>query len=233
MARRARRPEGSRGPDAWVVTYGDMMSLMLVFFVMLVSFSSIQETKFHDAAASLRGAFGVAEQMPSALRVPDLVTEAAAQRARRQAAAEVRELEQSLLSLGLDREVDLELTAQGLLIRVHAPFLFESGRADLRPEAGKLLGRLAATLQRFPQAVLVEGHTDSVPISTGRFPSNWELSAARAVAVARTLQAAGIPPARLTATGCGEWRPLDDNATAAGRERNRRVEIRLSWRPQE
>lgn len=229
MARRRRQAGDKKGLDVWIMTYGDMMSLLLVFFILIVSFSTIQETKFHDAAASLRGAFGLATLPPTTLRLPELAASRDEERRRREVVGETRELEQTLLAAGLDREVDVEVTPRGVAIRVNAPFLFGSGRADLRPEATGLLERLAGFLARFPQPVRVEGHTDSVPIRGGPFASNWELSAARAVAVARTFQAAGVAPARLSATGYGEYRPAADNNTAEGRERNRRVEILLEW----
>jgi chemotaxis protein MotB len=131
---------------------------------------------------------------------------------------------------GLDREVEVELREEGALFRFTAPFLFASGEAELRSEAGPVLTRLGGLFRKFPAEVLIEGHTDAVPVHSARFASNWELSAARAVAVARYFQEDGLPAERLAATGYGEYRPVGDNATAAGRAANRRVEILLRWR---
>lgn len=228
--RRRRAPGEPEEYAAWVMTYGDLMSLLLVFFVFIVSFSTIQESKFHDAAVSLRGAFGLASYPPTVLQLPELAAARELARERQEATDRARELEQSLLAAGLDREVDIEVTERGVAIRVNAPFLFASGRAQLRPEAQALLERLGGFLARFPQPVRVEGHTDAVPISTERFGSNWELSAARAVAVARAFQAAGLDPGRLSAAGYGEHRPAAGNGTPEERARNRRVEILMEWR---
>lgn len=227
--RRRNRPEEKKGLDIWVMTYGDMMSLLLVFFILLVSFSTIQESKFSEAAASLRGAFGMTSYPPTSLRLPELATSRELARQRQEAVSEVRKLERTLLDNGLDREVDIEVGQGGIAIRMNAPFLFASGRAELRGEAEPLLAQLAQLLAGFTYPVRVEGHTDSVPIHTALFASNWELSAARAVAVARALERAGLKPARLSAAGCGEHRPLAGNDTEEGRARNRRVEIMMEW----
>lgn len=228
--RRRVPPEEPGEYNAWVMTYGDLMSLLLVFFVFIVSFSTIQESKFHDAALSLRGAFGLTSYPPTVQQLPEVAAVRELARQRQEATDRARELEQSLLAAGLDREVDIAVTERGVAIRVNAPFLFASGRADVRPEAQALLGRLAGFLGRFPQPVRVEGHTDAVPISTARFASNWELSAARAVAVAREFQAAGVAPERLSAAGYGEHQPVAANGTEDERARNRRVEILMEWR---
>ena len=112
-------------------------------------------------------------------------------------------------------------------IRIHAPFLFGSGQADLLAEPKKILGELSILFRKFPYLVRIEGHTDSMPINSISFPSNWELSAARAVTVARYFQGLGLPPERIAATGFGEYHPIAENGTAGGREKNRRVEILL------
>ncbi len=228
--RRARKSsEEKKGLDIWVMTYGDMMSLLLTFFILLVSFSSIQESKFRDAMISLQTAFGVETFPPTVVRLPEIVPPPPHAPAA-DVQSKVQELEQSLLAAGLDRQVDVRVTEKGVAFRIKAPFLFESGQADLRPAATALLDTLAGFLSQMEQTVRVEGHTDSVPIRTTRFPSNWELSAARAIAVARHFQGRGVPPARLLAAGYGEYRPVADNATVEGRERNRRVELFLEMK---
>jgi chemotaxis protein MotB len=121
----------------------------------------------------------------------------------------------------------VEITATGVTFRIAAPVLFASGTASLKREDTGVLEELAGMIRKYPYEVRVEGHTDDRPIATLFFPSNWHLSAARAVTVASRLQELGVAPQRLGATGYGEFRPLDDNATPAGRERNRRVEIFL------
>jgi len=123
--------------------------------------------------------------------------------------------------------VNIKVTDKGIAIRINAPFLFPSGRAALKTGAVGVLDSLAVFLGKVPYPVRIEGHTDSIPINTARFPSNWELSAARAVAVTRALQGGGVAPDRIAAIGCGEYRPLAPNTTPEGRAENRRVEIFL------
>jgi chemotaxis protein MotB len=224
-----------KGLDEWVMTYGDMMSLLLTFFVLIVSFSSMQETKFEQAAQSLKVAFNVLEKPEAVieLNTPIVPRKEYDTPADLEFLFEVRSIEKVVLEQQQEKDVQVEITDEGVLFRMSAPFLFASGQAELLPEAAPLLDRLARMFRKFPAAVRVEGHTDDIPIQSGRFPSNWELSATRAVAVARYFQGTGLPPERLSATGYGEFQPVADNATPEGRAANRRVEILLKWRPRE
>ena len=223
-----------KGLDEWVMTYGDMMSLLLTFFVLIVSFSSMQEVKFEQAAQSLKEAFGVLAKPEAVIELNQpLVPRHEFRETDLQFLYEVRSIEKAVLEQGREQDVQVEIRDDGVLFRMTAPFLFGSGNADLRPESAPLLDRLARMFRKFPAEVRVEGHTDDVPIASARFPSNWELSAARAVSVARYFQGAGLPPGRLAAVGYGEHRPVAENATAEGRSRNRRVEILLKWSGQQ
>jgi len=216
-----------QGLDGWVMTYGDMMSLLLTFFVLIVSFSSMQETKFKEAALSLRKAFGVLVQPQSVINFNDPLVPKSDFSQRDDILFEIRELEMALLEAGVQQQVQVDFTPEGVVFRVNAPVLFAPGRAQLQPGSEAVLGRLTEFFRKFPNEVRVEGHSDAVPIATARFPSNWDLSAARAVSVARYFQEQGVPPERLVACGYGEHRPLAPNDTEAGRARNRRVEIFL------
>jgi chemotaxis protein MotB len=227
MARKNRQIEAKKGGDAWLMTYGDMMSLLLTFFVLIVSFSSIQEAKFQEAAASLRAAFGVLMQQPSVINMNQPIIPRAFEKQREDILTEVRKLEQVLLDLQMDRQVDVTVSDQGVTLRIASSQLFDSGKADLKPQTRTVLETLGQFLRKFPNTVWVEGHTDSVPIRNDRFPSNWELSAGRAAAVARFFEGSGVDPQRLAAVGYGEYRPLASNETEEGRARNRRVEIFL------
>ncbi len=233
MAKRDRCPPQKKGSDSWIMTYGDMMSLLLTFFVLIVSFSSIQESKFQEAAMSLSDAFGVLQSPPSVIEMRDDVVTPLKSASQRDILHEVREMEQSLLDMGLDQEIDIEVTEEGVAFRIHAPFLFESGKADLKSETQGVLNTLAKFIKKVPYPLRIEGHTDSIPIATKQFPSNWELSAARAVSVARYFQAQGVIPQRLEAVGYGEYHPLATNETPAGREANRRVEMFLKVDPEQ
>jgi chemotaxis protein MotB len=125
-------------------------------------------------------------------------------------------------------QIELQRLNARLRVRALAGLLFAPGAAELRPEGRAFVQHVAATLRRFPDyRVIVEGHTDAQPISTAAFPSNWELSSARAARVARLLADSGVHPARLSAAGFAEWQPIADNDDAAGRARNRRIEVSI------
>ncbi len=214
--------------DGWVMTYADMMSLLLTFFILIVSFSTLQQSKFHQAAQSLQEAFGILQFPESVIEFknpvyPDRSNDAA----EAEVYYEMQEIEQIILENGLDREVQVQMQENGILFRIQAPFLFGSGQADLLAEPMKILGELSVLFRKFPHLIRIEGHTDSMPINSIRYPSNWELSAARAVTVARYFQGLGLSPERIAATGFGEYHPIAANNTAQGREKNRRVEILL------
>ncbi|MFN2371828.1 MAG: flagellar motor protein MotB [Candidatus Krumholzibacteriia bacterium] len=231
---RQKKIVAKKGLDGWVMTYGDMMSLLLTFFVLIVSFSSMQEVKFEQAAKSLKDAFGVMAKPEAVieLNVP-LVPTDTFRESDLEFLYEIRSVEKEVLDREVQDDVQVEIRDDGVLFRMNAPFLFDSGRAELRPEAAPVLDRLGRMFRKFPAEVRVEGHTDDVPIASGRFPSNWELSAARAVSVARYFQAAGLPAGRLAATGYGEHRPVAGNDSPQGRTANRRGEILLKWNGRE
>ncbi len=227
MAKNKRATIVKQGLPGWVMTYGDMMTLLLTFFVLIVSFSSMQDAKFKEVALSLRKAFGIMIEPQSVLRVADPVIPRFEIEENRELIVELELVRAELVNQGLTNAVELDFVPDGIVFRLEAPVLFAPASADLVPRSHEVLDTVAGFLQKFPGEIRVEGHADDIPISTPRFPSNWELSASRAGAVARYFQGRDLPPARIAATGLAEFRPLADNATAAGRARNRRVEIFL------
>jgi len=219
-----------QGLDGWVMTYGDMMSLLLTFFVLIVSFSSMQETKFEQAAASLADAFGVLANPESVIEFNNpIVPNHTPVDEEAEALYEVRSVERFILEHNLGDQVEVEVTQQGVLFRLDAPFLFKSGSTELEQAPAGLFEEISGFFRKFPYQVKIGGHTDNVPIGSARYPSNWELSAGRAVTVARYFQELGVPPERVAATGYGEYRPLVGNDTPEGRTRNRRVEVFLQF----
>ncbi len=129
-------------------------------------------------------------------------------------------------------QIEIEQLREGLRLNMTQDILFASGSARLAPAGQSLLRKVAGQIRQIPNEVEVQGHTDDVPISTSRFPSNWELAAARATEVVRLLASAGVDAGRLSAISYGEFRPVASNETAEGRARNRRIEIRLSPIPE-
>ncbi len=133
------------------------------------------------------------------------------------------DLERTLAPLIDDKLVTVKRSELWIEVQINSDILFPSGSAELQPLARETVGKLAHVLAQVPNAVRVEGYTDNRPINTWQFPSNWELSSARAASVVHLFVRDGIPPDRLAMIGYGEYRPVGDNATAEGRNANRRV----------
>ena len=228
MRDRGRKEEGEKGAPAWMVTYGDLMSLLLTFFVLLASFSSIELSKFKQAMGSFLGALGVLESDRGRMTYSETFVSYQTSLNR-----SLEWFSWFVQRQGLSDMVSVYESEEGLRIRISNPLLFDLGRAEVKARARELLRQIAFMLGDLPCDVVVEGHTDDLPIHTDRFPSNWELSAIRAVNVVKVLAEYGVPPGRLTAVGYGEYRPLRPNDSEEHRALNRRVEIFVRWRNDE
>lgn len=228
MARKRKSSEERRGAPEWMVTYGDMMTLLLTFFVLIVSFSSIQLAEFQKAMGSLKGALGVLKTYPSPSHLykvpsPDILRLSTTTRQQG-----MDDLKQYIATEGIDEAVTLRETDKGIAVTIESPILFDLGRADLKPQFLPLLDHIAA-MAVDAKEVIIEGHADDLPINTPQFPSNWELSAARALSVLHYFEKKGLDPHRMAAVGYGEFRPRFPNDTEEHRRKNRRVEIYLNF----
>ncbi|MBL8027214.1 MAG: OmpA family protein [Fibrobacteres bacterium] len=226
VERKKKEEEVEEGAPGWVVTYGDCMSLLLTFFILILSFSSIQQTKFEDATASIKRSLGFMPKNTSLFKYPNsnpAYGEAESERI----ISEMQEFKVKISENNLSDNVKTMLTDKGARFIVYDPLLFESGSAELKREAYGPLMLIADMLRKFPDTdIRVEGYTDDIPISTYKFQSNWELSSARAISVVRFfIDKANLSPNKLGATGYGEHRPLAENNSSEGRSKNRRVEI--------
>lgn len=222
-----REEEGPRGAPIWMTTYGDMVTLLLTFFVMLFAFSEIDKAKYDQIAESLRGAL---KGMPSVLERP--AGEISVLEPSPMITPEFEGLYESLNELLDDEEVagatDIYMDERGLVVSFKEELFFDIGSAEIKPAARDLLRRVGQILARGENQIRVEGHTCDLPIRTERFPSNWELSVGRATNVTRFLiDEAGVPPNRLAATGYAEFRPMVPNTSEENRAKNRRVDIVL------
>lgn len=210
-----------------MVTYGDLMSLLLTFFVLLLSFSTISEEDFQEALLSLQGALGV---LPDQLTYVQVNPQPRPTRPSHKSIEELaRKMRRKLQVMGKLEEVKVEFDQEGgLNIRLPSEILFESGQPELRQEAYGVLDDMAVLFNEMPEAIFeVRGHTDNRPVSgQGEFRDNHALSVARADIVARYLsQEGGIDLNRFEITGSGAGQPIAPNSTVEGREANRRVEI--------
>ena len=208
---------GSSDDDsAWLITYLDMMTLLLTLFVVMLAYSTFEPEKFTKLKPS------PSEEAPQQTQpAPEKANTGKSDPAEQLA----RRLAQQLGQAGLSDAVKIEVEERRLTLQMQEKILFASGYAELNPHGMQVLDRLAPTFMAPGQMISVEGHTDNVPISTGAFPSNWELSASRATRVVRYLAEQGVPVNRLRAIGYGETRPLAGNADEQERTANRRVSI--------
>lgn len=222
---RKKKGNEEEGAPKWIVTFSDLMSLLLTFFVLLLSFSTISEQDFNQAMMSLQGAFGVLSQydgmitmQPRPQRRQQENTERAARRLRRQLQIE-----------GLEKQVKIEYDAQGgLKIILPDAVLFDSGSAELKPAALPLLQDIGDVLGDLPDTfVEVRGHTDSQPTGAGtRFRDNYDLSYFRAYSVADRLAfSGGVPEEQFEIVAAGANQPVATNTTIEGQQANRRVEL--------
>ena len=220
--------EVKAGAPEWVVTFGDMMSLLLCFFVLLLSFSTLEVQKFKVVAGYVRLAFGVQKETRTT-EIPEGQTVVSVEYNPPSLSKEVifERIVETIEATGLTNQIRAEIEDYGVRIKIDDTLLFETGRAELQQGAVALLAGVAATARESGARIIVEGHTDSVPIRSTVFPSNWELSGARAGAVVRYIQERDMPGDRLEAVGFADTQPVADNASAEGRRKNRRVELLL------
>jgi len=217
------------GSPAWMTTFGDMMTLLLVFFVLLYSFSSMDVEKFKGFISALQSQLGILEGGQTISENPNIDAGTLGQdyaQAPQNIREIMRELNNYIEDNNLSDRVDVENKRKGLVISLTGEILYQQGRADIRDQGREVLAMISDILRDVPNDIMIEGHTDDVPIRTDEFPSNWELSTARAVNVIKFLiEERNFEPARLSAAGYSEYRPVADNDTAEGRAENRRVEV--------
>jgi chemotaxis protein MotB len=263
--RRGRR--GGHGHDGehenderWLLTYSDMITLLMALFMVLFSISSVNTSKFESLQRAMQDAFSgkilsggesiqqtgsdtQADRPAATPPIPAIQAitqqlDAAKEKTKSKSAAkeqaDFKALKQKIDAYarehGLTDKLETTVARRGLVIRLLTDkVLYNSGSATLNPAATPLLDRISSLLRtEFDHPIVVEGHTDDQAISSSQFPTNWELSTARATAVVRFLIRDHVAPGRLAASGYGAMHPLTTNATAPGRSRNRRVEIVLT-----
>jgi chemotaxis protein MotB len=244
MAKRRHREEEHENHERWLVSYADFITLLFAFFVVMYAISSVNEGKYRVLSDSLNSAFSdipgsssgamvvikparetVAQNM---MAKPALVGEAERAQKREKVRNMARAIKEALAALVKEGQVRVTEGAFGLTVDINASLLFASGDARLDPNAIRALTAMAEILAPSDFPIVVEGHTDNTPISSPLFPSNWELSGMRASSVVRLFVDHGVAPGRLTATGYADQRPVADNATVEGRQRNRRVAITIA-----
>jgi chemotaxis protein MotB len=246
MARR-KPPEEHENLERWLVSYADFITLLFAFFVVMYAISSINEGKYRVLSDSLVSAF---KETPRSDKLIELTSKQgeilpgsgkpigkmqqqphgdADTPERKRAAESMKQVARNVLDvmqpLVRDGQVRVTQSPRGVTVEINASVLFKSGEAILQPQSTDTLAAVARVLAQVDNPVQVEGHTDNVPIRNPSFPSNWELSSARAGSVVRLFAEEGVPTTRMVAIGYADNRPIDTNASADGRGRNRRVNV--------
>lgn len=224
MRSRRKKIRGSENTDRWLLTYADLITLLLAFFIVMYSMSQVDRKKFGQMTEALNS---VLRGGPSVLKYqlePSKVGHGLLKLGNLRMVQQ--KIEERFKQLGRNEEVETEITERGLVIHILESALFDPSSATLKPRALDVLDLISDQIKGRPNHVRVEGHTDDRPIETPVFPSNWELSSRRATAVVRYYtENKALPPDRISALGYGMYRPVRPNNSVENRSRNRRVDV--------
>lgn len=220
MRKRKRKQKSSDSGSEWLTTYSDMVTLLLCFFVLLYAFSNLDQERFSGVMASFRGGSGVLEggnTMPGNIEEHNLGVLA-------------DRIEELARDNNLESGITVSIEERGLIIRLKDQVLFDPGKADLKPESREILHSIAGILQDeefIDKFIKVEGHADTTPVNPADgYPTNWELSTARATNVLRFLvEENNIAGERISASGYSYYKPIVPNDTSENKAQNRRVDI--------
>lgn len=245
-----KEPEKHVNHERWLVSYADFITLLFAVFVVLYAMGQTDKKKTEEVIASLQSSFGLASVGATAPKInvitsksisimPSLKPELAitpggkAGRGQGKTRAEEKDfrqikasIEAYLVKQGAQNKVSLNITRRGLIVSLKEAGFFDSGQAHIKPEAYELVNTIAEVMTQYNNPLRVEGHTDNIPINSAQFPSNWELSTARATnGLKYLIKHFNVDPDKISATGYAEFRPIADNATSEGRGKNRRVDL--------
>lgn len=263
-----KREEAPKGSPAWMTTFSDLMNLLLCFFVLLFSMSTVDAQKFEMIVASMQSSFSILPSGGSSVGEGQMVSAGVSQLElldnyykedtnsdsetenendtqnnqsqqsveeayQEQALAESEEMAEEIEKMaeagGIQNQVEVDFNAQYVLLTLNGALLFDSGSSDIREDAYPLVDKIGAILNNYNQNIIeIEGHTDNVPISGGKYENNNVLSMYRALTVADYIrEITSLNPGLIKSSGRGDYVPVADNSTPEGRARNRRVEIKI------
>ena len=263
-----KREEAPKGSPAWMTTFSDLMNLLLCFFVLLFSMSTVDAQKFEMIVASMQSSFSILPSGGSSVGEGQMVSAGVSQLElldnyykedtnsdsetenendtqnnqsqqsveeayQEQALAESEEMAEEIEKMaeagGIQDQVEVDFNAQYVLLTLNGALLFDSGSSDIREDAYPLVDKIGAILNNYNQNIIeIEGHTDNVPISGGKYENNNVLSMYRALKVAVYIrEITSLNPGLIKSSGRGDYVPVADNSTPEGRARNRRVEIKI------
>lgn len=245
-----KEPEKPANHERWLVSYADFITLLFAVFVVLYAMGQTDKKKTEEVIASLQSSFGLASIGAPAPKInvipskpisiipsikPDISVAPSARSIRAQGRVRADEkdfrqikssIEAYLVKQGALNKVSLSITRRGLIVSLKEAGFFDSGQAQIRTDAYELINTISEVMTQYNNPLRVEGHTDNIPINSSQFPSNWELSTARATnGLKYLIKHFDVDPDKISATGYAEFRPVADNATPDGRSKNRRVDL--------
>jgi chemotaxis protein MotB len=221
---RRKKLEDKENLDRWLLTYADLITLLLAFFIVMYSMSQVDRKKFGKMTEALNSVLRGGQSILKYQLEPSTKGHGLLKLGNLRMVQQ--KIEERFKQLGRNEVLQTEITERGLVIHVLESALFDVGSATLKPRALEVLDLIADQVKGRPNHIRVEGHTDDRPINTLVFPTNWELSSRRATAVVRYYaENHSIPPDRISALGYGEYRPVRPNNTIENRARNRRVDV--------
>lgn len=261
MAKKKKQMEGPSGPAPWMATFSDLMNLLLCFFVLLFSMSTVNEEKFQMVIASLQSSMSIFQNGSLSIGDGDLVgagirqlefldsyynelanskdnedgglegdlKDQLTQAGLQESEGMAEDIQGAVDELGISNAVEITFDSQYVTLNLSGGILFASGRAEILPDAETIIDKISIVLEKYNKNIIeVEGHTDNVPMTSGRYENNNVLSMYRALSVADYLREhTDLDPANIKSSGRGEYAPIASNDTAEGRARNRRVEIKI------
>jgi chemotaxis protein MotB len=228
--RKKKHNEEHENAERWLLTYADLITLLLAFFIMMYTFSKQDGQKYQEVSTHLKtifaGGTGITQKgNVSAAASLDLLPAKSASSTEIKKQIE-QEIETMANANGLKDNFSVFSDERGIIIRIMDKAFFDEGKAELKDSAKSMLDKIIPVIKGINNQIRIEGHTDDVPIKTNEFKSNWELSVRRATEVVRHLiEKGGVPPQRISATGYAEYRPVVNNDTTINRALNRRIEI--------
>ena len=230
---RKKKGGGHNNSERWLLTYSDLITLLMIFFVVMYALSNVDVAKYKQISESLRVAMGGGKTIignDDAANVDSEIKPVDDNQTSQTEKTKMEELKRSvdkyLEQNGLNQSVSTKGDERGLVVSINDTLFFDTGKAEVKPDYAKKLIEIGKILSQLNNYIRIEGHTDNIPIKTSEYSSNWQLSSARAANVTELLvNQAGIAPKKLSAVGYGEFRPIGDNSTEEGRLKNRRVDI--------
>jgi chemotaxis protein MotB len=222
--------ECEEGAPAWMTTFSDLMSLLLCFFVLIVSMSSVDPQEFAKASGALRGSLGILSEDPSTMELVHVILPKVSDVDLGEVSTALTELQDFVEQQKEQESIKVVITSQGIAIRILTPLLFDRGMAELNPRGMPYIAKVLDLSRGWGNTIRVAGHTDDLPVNNTLYDTNWDLSFARAMSIIDFgINYSGLPPEKFSGVGYGEYRPAFPNDSEENRKKNRRVEIFIEY----